>query len=124
MAGASVDRCASLLAWGDAAGCVRVATQVCHFFFAPGVYRVFYLRVLEVYSVIYDSGSVARRAIFSPRETSPESIIASLRCCRITRSSVDRCASLLAWGDAAGSVRVVTQVCLCILEYLVICDSG
>ena len=26
----------------------------------------------KVYSVIYDSGSVPRRAIFSPRETSPE----------------------------------------------------
>jgi len=26
----------------------------------------------QVYSVIYDSGSVPRRAIFSPRETSPE----------------------------------------------------
>jgi len=42
----------------------------------PGGGDLFLARVLssytKVYSVIYDSGSVPRRAIFSPRETSPE----------------------------------------------------
>ena len=36
------------------------------------VYVYVYISVTESYSVIYDSGSVRWRAIFSPRETSPE----------------------------------------------------
>jgi len=33
-----VDRCASLLAWGDAEGCVRVAAKVCQVYVYKRVY--------------------------------------------------------------------------------------
>ena len=51
------------------------------------VYIYIYIYVyMYIYLVIYDSGSVPRRAIFSPRETSPEpTSLVCLHCRERTR---------------------------------------